>query len=98
MKTNRKSALTGKAGTSRKSNIRVVATKSKKVSANGARRAHGTGRSTIKDAPLSLDDLNKIAAYWGSANYLSVGQIYLYHNPLLKKPLAKEHIKPRLLG
>jgi xylulose-5-phosphate/fructose-6-phosphate phosphoketolase len=39
-----------------------------------------------------------IDAYWRAANYLSVGQIYLYDNPLLKKPLTKEHIKPRLLG
>jgi xylulose-5-phosphate/fructose-6-phosphate phosphoketolase len=37
-------------------------------------------------------------AYWRAANYLSVGQIYLYDNPLLKRPLSKEHIKPRLLG
>ena len=37
-------------------------------------------------------------AYWRAANYLSVGQIYLYDNPLLKLPLTKEHIKPRLLG
>ena len=37
-------------------------------------------------------------AYWRAANYLSVGQIYLYDNPLLKKPLKREHIKPRLLG
>jgi hypothetical protein len=37
-------------------------------------------------------------AYWRAANYLSVGQIYLYDNPLLKQPLKKEHIKPRLLG
>ncbi len=37
-------------------------------------------------------------AYWRAANYLSVGQIYLFDNPLLKKPLTKEHIKPRLLG
>ena len=37
-------------------------------------------------------------AYWRAANYLSVGQIYLYDNPLLKEPLTKEHIKPRLLG
>ena len=37
-------------------------------------------------------------AYWRAANYLSVGQIYLYDNPLLKEPLAEEHIKPRLLG
>ena len=39
-----------------------------------------------------------IDAYWRAANYLSVGQIYLYDNPLLKQPLSKEHIKPRLLG
>jgi len=37
-------------------------------------------------------------AYWRAANYLSVGQIYLYDNPLLKRPLKREHIKPRLLG
>jgi xylulose-5-phosphate/fructose-6-phosphate phosphoketolase len=37
-------------------------------------------------------------AYWRAANYLSVGQIYLLDNPLLKKPLTLEHIKPRLLG
>jgi xylulose-5-phosphate/fructose-6-phosphate phosphoketolase len=42
--------------------------------------------------------LRLIDAYWRAANYLSVGQIYLYDNPLLKKPLSKEHIKPRLLG
>ncbi|HZX41850.1 MAG TPA: hypothetical protein VFE93_08440, partial [Myxococcaceae bacterium] len=48
--------------------------------------------------PLSPDELKKIDAYWRAANYLSVGQIYLYDNPLLKAPLTKEHIKPRLLG
>jgi len=37
-------------------------------------------------------------SYWRAANYLSVGQIYLYDNPLLKEPLTKNHIKPRLLG
>ena len=37
-------------------------------------------------------------AYWRAANYLSVGQIYLYANPLLQEPLKLEHIKPRLLG
>jgi xylulose-5-phosphate/fructose-6-phosphate phosphoketolase len=42
--------------------------------------------------------LRKMDAYWRAANYLSVGQIYLYDNPLLKKPLKREHIKPRLLG
>jgi xylulose-5-phosphate/fructose-6-phosphate phosphoketolase len=48
--------------------------------------------------PLSADELRKIDAYWRAANYLSVGQIYLYENPLLKEPLRLEHIKPRLLG
>ncbi len=40
----------------------------------------------------------KIDAYWRAANYLSVGQIYLFDNPLLKQPLTREHVKPRLLG
>src|SRR5512132_3052109 len=60
--------------------------------------ADETARSTIKSAPLSPNELDKIDAYWRAANYLSVGQIYLYDNPLLKKPLKKEHVKPRLLG
>ena len=47
---------------------------------------------------LPADLLQKIDAYWRAANYLSVGQIYLYDNPLLKEPLRHEHIKPRLLG
>jgi xylulose-5-phosphate/fructose-6-phosphate phosphoketolase len=47
---------------------------------------------------LTIDQLQKIDAYWRAANYLSVGQIYLLDNPLLKKPLALKHIKPRLLG
>ena len=48
--------------------------------------------------PLTAALLRKIDAYWRAANYLSVGQIYLYDNPLLKKPLTLAHIKPRLLG
>jgi xylulose-5-phosphate/fructose-6-phosphate phosphoketolase len=48
--------------------------------------------------PLTPDELNKINAYWRAANYLSVGQIYLRDNPLLRKPLTLEDIKPRLLG
>src|SRR3989441_6455119 len=51
-----------------------------------------------KKKPLSSDLLTKMHAYWRAANYLSVGQIYLYDNPLLKKPLTLAHIKPRLLG
>jgi xylulose-5-phosphate/fructose-6-phosphate phosphoketolase len=48
--------------------------------------------------PLAPEELRKIDAYWRAANYLSVGQIYLYANPLLREPLKVEHIKPRLLG
>ena len=48
----------------------------------------------------TLDDrtLFKIDAYWRASNYLSVGQIYLLDNPLLKEPLKREHVKPRLVG
>jgi xylulose-5-phosphate/fructose-6-phosphate phosphoketolase len=48
--------------------------------------------------PLGPDSLQRIDAYWRAANYLSVGQIYLMANPLLREPLKPEHIKPRLLG
>ena len=51
-----------------------------------------------KSPTLSTDLLRNIDAYWRAANYISVGQIYLYDNPLLKKPLKLEHVKPRLLG
>jgi xylulose-5-phosphate/fructose-6-phosphate phosphoketolase len=49
-------------------------------------------------APLSADELRRLDAYWRAANYLSVGQIYLLENPLLRAPLVAEHVKPRLLG
>jgi xylulose-5-phosphate/fructose-6-phosphate phosphoketolase len=52
----------------------------------------------IRRGPLSSTLLRKMDAYWRAANYLSVGQIYLFDNPLLKKPLKRAHIKPRLLG
>nr|WP_041673660.1 phosphoketolase family protein [Sulfuricella denitrificans] len=55
-------------------------------------------KTKLKSNPLPPDLLRKMNAYWRAANYLSVGQIYLYDNPLLKKPLALEHVKPRLLG
>ncbi|HEX4136225.1 MAG TPA: phosphoketolase family protein [Bryobacteraceae bacterium] len=48
--------------------------------------------------PLTEEELRKINAWWRAANYLSVGQIYLMENPLLREPLRKEQIKPRLLG
>src|SRR5262245_23934227 len=50
------------------------------------------------NGPLSDTELRKIDALWRASNYLSLGQIYLLDNPLLRKPLAREHIKPRLLG
>ena len=54
--------------------------------------------SSVAQGPLSESELRAIDAYWRAANYLSVGQIYLFDNPLLREPLAKEHVKPRLLG
>jgi xylulose-5-phosphate/fructose-6-phosphate phosphoketolase len=55
-------------------------------------------RSTVKGRPLSKTELSHLDAWWRAANYLSVGQIYLMDNPLLREPLLPEHVKPRLLG
>ena len=52
----------------------------------------------VTKGPLSTEELRKMNAYWRAANYLSVGQIYLLDNPLLKEPLTLAHVKPRLLG
>src|SRR5881392_2709701 len=57
-----------------------------------------SGRPHPGAGPLSPDELRRVHAYWRAANYLSVGQIYLYDNPLLREPLRPEHVKPRLLG
>jgi xylulose-5-phosphate/fructose-6-phosphate phosphoketolase len=54
--------------------------------------------ATPSAAPLSPQELSLIHRYWIAANYLSVGQIYLLDNPLLREPLEPEHVKPRLLG
>ncbi len=59
------------------------------ASTNGAPVAH---------APLAGGELDALHAYWRAANYLSVGQIYLLDNPLLREPLTLAHVKPRLLG
>ena len=48
--------------------------------------------------PLGSDELRRINAYWRAANYLSVGQIYLYDNPLLREPLTLAHVKPLVVG
>ena len=61
----------------------------------------GGARASVRQyAPdtMTPDELRLVDAYWRAANYLSVGQIYLLDNPLLKEPLAPEHVKPRLLG
>ncbi len=58
----------------------------------------GTAEGGTVAAPLSPEASRRIDAYWRAANYLSVGQIYLLDNPLLKEPLKLEQIKPRLLG
>ncbi len=50
------------------------------------------------ETPLSPEMLDRLQRYWEAANYLTVGQIYLRDNPLLREPLRPEHIKPRLLG
>jgi xylulose-5-phosphate/fructose-6-phosphate phosphoketolase len=54
----------------------------------------------VNDAahPLSKELFRKMNAYWRAANYLSVGQIYLYDNPLLKEPLKLSHVKPLVVG
>jgi xylulose-5-phosphate/fructose-6-phosphate phosphoketolase len=52
----------------------------------------------LQTEPLGVEEAERLDAYWRAANYLSVGQIYLLDNPLLREPLAPEHVKPRLLG
>src|SRR5438045_3364971 len=54
--------------------------------------------AALAEGPLNEDELEKLHAYWRAANYLSVGQIYLLNNPLLREPLQVKHVKPRLLG
>ena len=63
----------------------------------GSKREERSTAKTTRDV-LSKQEMDQIDAYWRAANYLSVGQIYLYDNPLLRRPLSKEHMKPRLLG
>jgi xylulose-5-phosphate/fructose-6-phosphate phosphoketolase len=60
--------------------------------------AQRPGQSPARTVALSSEELRRIDAYWRAANYLSVGQIYLYANPLLTQPLTLDHVKPRLLG
>ncbi|MDA8342794.1 MAG: phosphoketolase, partial [Actinomycetota bacterium] len=54
--------------------------------------------TTDSPGPLDAGTLARVDAWWRASNYLSVGQIYLAENPLLRQPLLPEHVKPRLLG
>src|SRR5437868_4214933 len=67
------------------------------TASSDAKRKSADGSKAASD-PLSAEELRALDAYWRAANYLSVGQIYLMDNPLLKEPLALKHVKPRLLG
>jgi xylulose-5-phosphate/fructose-6-phosphate phosphoketolase len=58
----------------------------------------GPAGPSVRPDVLTTEELRKMHAYWRAANYLSVGQIYLLKNPLLREPLKLDHIKPRLLG
>ncbi|HSS93119.1 MAG TPA: hypothetical protein VLR46_03915, partial [Candidatus Dormibacteraeota bacterium] len=60
--------------------------------------ARARTKSAATGDGLGTAELEGIDAYWRAANYLSVGQIYLLDNPLLKRPLTLEDVKPRLLG
>jgi xylulose-5-phosphate/fructose-6-phosphate phosphoketolase len=71
--------------------------RSTSVLASAETETSGDGQPAT-EGPLSPELLRKMDAYWRASNYLSVGQIYLLANPLLRKPLKREHIKPRLLG
>ena len=59
---------------------------------------HETLTPAAFEGPLNDEELRLLDAWWRAANYLSVGQIYLLENPLLREPLVPEHVKPRLLG
>src|ERR1051325_4713611 len=68
---------------------------------NGSRaKRSNTMSANVTQRPelLSAEQVRLLNAYWRASNYLSVGQIYLYDNPLLREPLKPQHIKPRLLG
>ncbi|HZZ77388.1 MAG TPA: phosphoketolase family protein [Gemmataceae bacterium] len=68
-----------------------------KTAATDTKRKNVDGQKSAPEA-LGAEELRLMDAYWRAANYLSVGQIYLLDNPLLREPLKREHIKPRLLG
>jgi xylulose-5-phosphate/fructose-6-phosphate phosphoketolase len=68
------------------------------VAQDGAGSAAPPAEQEPVDGPLSPELLDRMIRYWNASNYLTVGQIYLQENPLLRSTLRAEHIKPRLLG
>src|SRR4051812_44119594 len=62
------------------------------------KRKTADGQKSAAAGPLAAEELRKLDAYWRALNSLSVGQISLLDTPLLREPLRREHIKPRLLG
>ena len=68
------------------------------MSAHDVSPPQATHPRDVPDGPLSAQELQLLDRWWRAANYLSVGQIYLLDNPLLRRPLTAEHVKPRLLG
>ncbi len=68
------------------------------MSLTGRRAPSASVPGSLSQAPLDAAELARLDMWWRAANYLAVGQIYLLDNPLLREPLAPEHVKPRLLG
>src|SRR5690349_9826698 len=65
---------------------------------SAVRRTAPRPSGRVASGPLAAGELARIHRYWQAANYLTIGQIYLQENPLLRTRLTTEHIKPRLLG
>ena len=68
------------------------------ISARESENRNGHNQSPDRRETLGSDELRRMNAYWRAANYLSVGQIYLYDNPLLREPLKLSHVKPLVVG
>jgi xylulose-5-phosphate/fructose-6-phosphate phosphoketolase len=77
---------------------KILAKTGRGIGSEAVNKANETRDAAASDGPLDTEALRKIDAWWRAANYLSVGQTYLFDNPLLKEPLKREHVKPRLVG
>jgi len=94
-----RSSRAGRLGTNRLLKSRRVAAKPARARRRVTRSRQTRRTDTVRrTGPLNPAMLRKMDAWWRAANFLSVGQTYLYDNPLLKEPLRKEHVKPRLIG